>query len=57
MALSIQLPVTLALQVYLTSQESVMGKYKNRPLTKWTMIALGIIVSVLNVLALQQIFA
>lgn len=57
MALSVQLPITLALQVYLTSQERVMGKYKNRPLTKWTMIVLGVIVSILNVLALQQIFA
>ena len=55
MALSIQLPITLALQVYLTSQERVMGEYKNRPLTKWTMIVLGIIVTVFNVLALMAL--
>ena len=55
MALSIQLPITLALQVYLTSQERVMGEYKNRPLTKWTMIVLGIIVTIFNVLALMAL--
>lgn len=55
MALSIQLPITLALQVYLTSQEKVMGEYKNRPLTKWTMIVLGIIVTVFNILALMAL--
>lgn len=55
MALSIQLPFTLALQVYLTSQERVMGEYKNRPLTKWTMIILGVIVTVFNILALMAL--
>lgn len=55
MALSIQLPITLALQVYLTSQARVMGEYKNRPLTMWTMIVLGIIVTIFNVLALMAL--
>ena len=35
MILSIQLPVTIFLQVYLTSSGKVMGKYKNRTSTKW----------------------
>ena len=35
MNLSIQLPVTIFLQVYLTSSGKVMGKYKNRTSTKW----------------------
>ena len=34
MILSIQLPVTIFLQVYLTSSGKVMGKYKNRTSTK-----------------------
>ena len=55
MALSIQLPITLALQVYLTSSYKVMGEYKNKPLTKWTIIALGIIVTILNVLAIMNL--
>lgn len=35
MILSIQLPVTIFLQVYLTSSERVMGQYKNCASTKW----------------------
>lgn len=54
MVLSIQLPVTIFLQVYLTSSERVMGKYKNRPLTKWVLYALGGIVSVLNIVLLAS---
>ena len=34
MILSIQLPITIFLQVYLTSSEKVMGKYKNSKSTK-----------------------
>lgn len=49
MALSIQLPVTIFLQVRLTSSERVMGKYRNRPSTKWLLYTLGGIVSALNV--------
>lgn len=55
MALSIQLPITLGIQVYLTSSAKVMGEYKNKPLTKWTIILLGIIVTILNILALINI--
>lgn len=49
MALSIQLPVTIFLQVRLTSSGRVMGKYRNRPSTKWLLYTLGGIVSALNV--------
>ena len=48
MILSIQLPVTIFLQVYLTSSGKVMGKYKNRTSTKWILYILGGIVTVLN---------
>lgn len=49
MILSIQLPITIFLQVYLTSSERVMGKYKNSLLSKIALYSLGLIVSVLNV--------
>ena len=50
MVLSIQLPITIFLQVYLTSSGKVMGKYKNRPFTKWVLYLLGAIVAMLNVM-------
>jgi manganese transport protein len=49
MILSIQLPLTIFLQVYLTSSEKVMGKYKNSTFSKYLLYSLGIIVSVLNI--------
>jgi manganese transport protein len=49
MVLSIQLPLTIFLQVYLTSSEKVMGKYKNSLLSKIVLYALGVIVTVLNI--------
>lgn len=49
MLLSIQLPITIFLQVYLTSSEKVMGKYKNTPLTRFTLYTVGAIVTALNV--------
>ena len=52
MVLSVQLPITIFLQVYLTSSEKVMGKYKNRFATKWVLYLLGAIVSGLNVMLL-----
>jgi manganese transport protein len=56
MALSVQLPITIFLQVYLTSSAKVMGKYKNsRPLFLLLM-ALGIIVSALNIGLLVSYF-
>ncbi|MBU1108877.1 MAG: Nramp family divalent metal transporter [Candidatus Riflebacteria bacterium] len=49
MILSIQLPFTIFLQVYLTSSEKVMGKYKNSTVNKVTLYALGVIVTILNI--------
>jgi len=54
--LSMQLPITIFLQIYLTSSKKVMGKYKN---TIWNNIALvccGLIVSILNLYLLYDIF-
>jgi len=49
MCLSIQLPITIFLQVYLTSSEKVMGKYKNNSGTKAMLYIIGIIVTLLNI--------
>jgi manganese transport protein len=49
MCLSIQLPFTIYLQVYLTSSSKVMGKYKNSLLMKVLLYTIGGIVTLLNV--------
>jgi len=49
MILSIQLPFTIFMQVYLTSSSKVMGKYKNSNISKIMLYSLGIIVTILNV--------
>ena len=56
MILSIQLPVTIFLQVYLTSSGKVMGKYKNCTSTKWILYFLGGIVTLLNLMLLISFF-
>lgn len=49
MILSIQLPITIFLQIYLTSSIKVMGKYRNTKTDKTLLWILGIIISILNV--------
>jgi len=49
MILSIQLPITIFSQVYLTSSEKVMGKYKNTPFMKILLYAMGAVVTALNI--------
>ena len=49
MILSIQLPFTIFLQVYLTSSVKVMGKYKNSLFSKILLYSLGVIVTLLNI--------
>ena len=56
MILSIQLPFTVFSQVYLTSSEKVMGKYKNDLFHKIILYLLGIIVTILNVLLFISFF-
>lgn len=55
MALSVQLPWTIFIQIYLTSSRKVMGKYANRPFQIGVLCAIGIIVSALNVLLLKDL--
>ncbi len=54
--LSMQLPITIFLQVYLTSSKKVMGDFKNGITMKTTLILCGVFVTVLNVILLWQIF-
>lgn len=46
--LSIQLPITVFSQIYLTSSPAVMGKYANRPFTKGVLLLIALIVTILN---------
>lgn len=56
MILSIQLPFTIFLQVYLTSSEKVMGKYKNTLFSKWLLYSIGAIVTILNIMLFISAF-
>lgn len=56
MILSIQLPFTIFLQIYLTSSKKVMGKYANSKFTTGLMLVIGSIVTFLNVLLFISFF-
>ncbi|MCC8173483.1 MAG: Nramp family divalent metal transporter [Odoribacter sp.] len=55
MALSIQLPITIFTQVYLTSSNKVMGKFKNTRSTKFLLYFIGAIVTFLNLMLLKSV--
>ncbi len=57
MALSIQLPFTIFLQVYLTSSRKVMGRHSNPPWMAVLLSAIGLVVAWLNVKLLMSLFA
>ncbi len=54
--LSIQLPITVFLQVRLTSSKEVMGKYANKPFTKYLLYGIAFVVTFLNILLLASFF-
>lgn len=56
MILSIQLPFTIFLQVYLTSSKKLMGKYKNSRYSKFLLYGIGILVTVLNIALFVSFF-
>lgn len=56
MILSIQLPFTIFLQVYLTSSKKVMGKYKNSRYSKFLLYGVGVLVTVLNIALFVNFF-
>jgi manganese transport protein len=49
MILSVQLPFTIFLQIYLTSSKKVMGKFKNKFYTKIILVIIGLVVTYLNI--------
>ncbi|MFV0342159.1 MAG: Nramp family divalent metal transporter [Anaerocolumna sp.] len=56
MLLSIQLPITVFLQIFLTSQGKVMGKYKNTLRHNIVLWAIGITLTVLNIMLFISYF-
>ncbi len=56
MFLSVQLPITVFTQVYLTSNKKVMGQYVNSRSTTLLLLALGTLVTVLNLVLLISLF-
>ncbi|MCL2567106.1 MAG: Nramp family divalent metal transporter [Alphaproteobacteria bacterium] len=56
MFLSMQLPFTIGLQIYLTSSKKVMGADANKLLTNVLLVSCGVFVSVLNIILLYSMF-
>jgi manganese transport protein len=56
MVLSIQLPFTIFLQIYLTSSRKVMGRYVNSNFLIVLLVAIGLIVAYLNIMLLRSLF-
>ena len=55
MLLSIQLPITIFTQIYLTSSEKVMGEYKNTKVENIILWLIAIIVTILNIMLLASV--
>lgn len=56
MLLSIQLPITVFLQIYLTSSEKVMGKYKNSLSHNIILWIIAVTLTVLNIMLFSSYF-
>lgn len=56
MLLSIQLPITIFTQIYLTSSKKVMGKYKKYYIRKIVLWSIAGIVTILNIMLLVSSF-
>ncbi|MBV7271988.1 Nramp family divalent metal transporter [Clostridium sp. PL3] len=55
MFLSIQLPITVFLQIYLTSSKEVMGKYSNSMFLKIVLGIIAVIITALNIMLLLNV--
>lgn len=55
MLLSMQLPFTIFLQIYLTSSKKVMGKYANHGIEKIMLIGTALIVTALNAILIYNL--
>jgi manganese transport protein len=56
MLLSIQLPFTIFLQIYLTSSRKVMGKYVNSHFLILLLVTIGLVVTYLNIMLMRSLF-
>ena len=56
MILSVQLPFTIFIQIYLTSSRKVMGKYANSKWLNFVLLLVGIAVTYLNIRLLTSLF-
>jgi len=56
MILSIQLPITIFLQIYLTSSKKVMGEYRNGKGGNLALLSIGTVVTLLNVFLFISFF-
>jgi manganese transport protein len=56
MLLSVQLPITVCLQIYLTSSKKVMGAYANSPFDRVALWLTAAIIIVLNIMLLGSAF-
>jgi len=56
MLLSIQLPITIFLQIYLTSSKKVMKEYANSRRFNIVLLLIGVIVTGLNIMLLISFF-
>jgi manganese transport protein len=54
--LSIQLPFTVFMQIYLTSSKNVMGKYANSTYLKTILVTIAAIITFLNLKLLYELF-
>lgn len=57
MLLSVQLPITIFTQLYLTSSKEVMGKYVNSKTTSLVLLLLSVAVTVLNVVLMVDLIS
>lgn len=55
MFLSMQLPITVFLQIYLTSSKKVMGKYSNNIFSKIVLGIISVIITILNIMLVLNV--
>lgn len=54
--MSMQLPITIFFQIYVTSSKKIMGVYRNSSFTNILLWAMGLAISILNVMYLIEFF-
>jgi len=54
--MSLQLPITIFFQIYVTSSGKIMGKYRNTRFTNILLWAFGIVITLLNVMFFFELF-